>query len=232
MFNSSSLNIIKSLAKCTTYFLTETNYPWDGAIQIAVAPEHKMKFPLQIRIPGWAQNEPVPGKTYQYTDNNTDTFTINVNGKPAAFEMQSGYAVIDREWEKGDVVALNLPMSVRRVIAIDSIKQDKNRVAFQRGPLVYCFEHADNKGKAMNFFVPAKTVFTTQYNNYLLGGVVTLQANAPVVDASADGTSVVTVNKKIVAIPYYSWANRGSGEMQVWVPEKIVDIKIGANNKE
>ena len=191
-----------------------------------------MKFPLQIRIPGWAQNMPVPGKTYQYADTNADTFTINVNGKPAAYTMKSGYAVIDREWKKGDVVALNLPMPVRRVAAIDSIKQDKNRIAFQRGPLVYCFEHADNEGKAMNFFVPAKTVFTTQFNDNLLDGVVTLQANAPVAEANVDGSAVVTENKKIVAIPYYSWANRGSGEMQVWVPEKAGDIKIGADARE
>jgi DUF1680 family protein len=225
-------NTSVSLQKGKVQLQQQTNYPWDGAVQIAVAPEHKMKFPLQIRIPGWAQNQPVPGKTYQYADTSPDTFTIAINGKPAFYKIESGYAVIEREWKKGDVVALNLPMTVRRVVAIDSVKQNKNRVAFQRGPLVYCFEHADNDGKAMNFFVPAKTVFTTQYNNDLLGGVVTLQANAPVVDASADGTSVVTVNKKIVAIPYYSWANRGPGEMQVWVPEKAGDIKIGADTRE
>jgi uncharacterized protein len=144
--------------------------------------------------------------------------------------MENGYAVVSREWKKGDVVDLNLPMSVRRVAAIDSVKQDKNRVALQRGPLVYCFEQVDNDGKAMNFFVPAKTVFTTRYNNDLLGGIVTLEATAPSADVRADGGSVFTVNKKITAIPYYSWANREVGQMQIWVPEKAGDIKVGAQN--
>lgn len=218
-----------NLQKGKVQLQQQTNYPWNGAVQIAVAPEHAMKFRLQIRIPGWAQNEPVPGKTYKYSDTSQDTFTINVNGKPASFKMESGYAVIDRAWKKGDVIALNLPMAVRRIIAIDSVKQNKNRVALQRGPLVYCFEHADNGGKAMNFFVPEKTVFTSQYNDTLLGGIITLQAYAPVVRLAGDGNSVVTENKKIVAIPYYSWANRGAGEMQVWIPQKAEDIKIAAD---
>ena len=64
--------------------------------------------------------------------------------------MVKGYAVIRKIWRKGDIVLLNLPMPVRRIVAIDKVTEDQNRVALQRGPLVYCFEHADNDGKAMN----------------------------------------------------------------------------------
>ncbi|MBE7170883.1 MAG: glycoside hydrolase family 127 protein [Williamsia sp.] len=206
----------------------QTGYPWSGAVQLAVMPERTQKFSLRLRIPGWAQGEPVPGKTYRFADEDTSKFVIEVNGKPIAYTLEQGYALINREWKKGDKVSLYLPMPVRRVRAIDSVKQDKNRVAFQRGPLVYCFEHPDNAGKAMNFFIPSKTPFTTEYNGDLLNGVVVLEAQAPVVQASTDGSSVSTVNKKITAIPYYAWANRGPGQMQVWVPEKAGEIRIDA----
>ncbi len=100
--------------------------------------------------------------------------------------MKGGYAVIEKEWKKGDVVALNLPMPVRRIAAIDSVKENRNRVALQRGPLVYCLEHVDNGGKAMNLIVPDQVKFTSTYNPDLLQGVVTIQAEAPVVVVSTD----------------------------------------------
>ena len=128
--------------------------------------------------------------------------------------------------EKGDVVVLDLPMPVRRITATDKIVEDRNRVALQRGPLVYCFEHADNDGKAMNIVIPDNVNFTAEFNPGLLNGVVALQAEAPVATVSADGVNVSTVMKKVTAIPYYTWANRGKGQMQVWVPRKISDVEI------
>lgn len=223
-------NTTVSLQKGTIQLQQQTEYPWNGAVQIAVNPGRTQRFTLHLRIPGWAQGEPVPGQTYQYADANSEPVSIQVNGQPATMKIEQGYAVINREWKKGDQVTLNIPMPVRRVKATDSIKQDRNRVAFQRGPLVYCFEHPDNAGKAMNFLVPATTPFTTQYKNDMLGGVVVLQADAPVVEAGTGGSSVVTVNKKLTAIPYYAWANRGPGQMQVWVPEKAGEIKVEAAN--
>jgi DUF1680 family protein len=93
---------------------------------------------------------------------------------------------------------------------------------------VYCVEHADNGGKVMNLIVPDGVRFTSAYRADLLGGVVTLQAETPVVTISADGTSVTTVPRKITAIPYYAWANRGKGQMQVWLPRKAGDVKVSA----
>jgi DUF1680 family protein len=206
----------------------QTRYPWEGAVQITVSPERKMKFPLLVRIPGWAQNQPTPGSIYRFADARPEVPTLLVNGKPVAAAPKNGYAIIEREWKKGDVVALNLPMPVRRIAAADSVKADQNRVALQRGPLVYCVEHADNGGKAMNVIVPDGVEFTSAYRADLLGGVVTLQAETPVVTIAADGASVTTASKKITAIPYYAWANRGKGQMQVWLPRKAGDVKVSA----
>jgi len=203
-----------------------TNYPWDGAVQINVSPDKKIKFPLYIRIPGWAGQQPVPGDTYHYLQAAGNPVTVTVNGKPFEYSNENGYAVINREWKKEDVVNFVLPMQVNRVIASDSVKENLNRVALQRGPLMYCFEHPDNGGKTMNILVPDNVTFHTKEESSLLGGVVTLEADAPVITVAADGSSVSTETKKIKAIPYYTWANRGKGEMEVWVPRKATGVEL------
>jgi uncharacterized protein len=204
----------------------ETNYPWDGKVQISVIPGKKTDFELNIRIPGWADNQPVPGDTYHYSDKSYEKISISLNGIPVTCKMVKGYAVIRKIWEKGDIVVLNLPTPVRRIVAIDMVSEDKNRVALQRGPLVYCFEHADNDGKAMNIVIPDNITFTPEYKPVLLNGVVVLQAEAPVIVVSANGLSAGSVNKKITAIPFFSWANRGEGQMQVWMPRKITSVRL------
>ncbi len=203
-----------------------TKYPWDGEVQIAVIPEKQTQFGLYVRIPGWAQNQPVPGDTYAFTDKDAAQFTITVNGVAENCTVVNGYAVINRTWKKGDLVSLSLPMPVRRIKAIDKVKEDKNSVALQRGPLVYCFEHPDNGAQNMNIVLPDQVKLNAEFNPSLLNGVVVLKGNAPVVSVSADGFNVSTETKPVVAIPYYSWANRGEGPMKVWVPRQVADVKI------
>jgi len=203
-----------------------TKYPWDGDVMISVNPEKQSKFGLHIRIPGWSRNQPVPGDTYAFTETDASNFTLSINGKPENCKLENGYVFIDRNWKKGDKINLNLPMPVRRVKAIDQVKEDRNSVALQRGPLVYCFEHPDNGAQTMNIILPDNAKFTAEFKSGLLNGVVVLNGNAPVVSVSSDGLNVSTENKPVMAIPYYSWANRGPGPMQMWMPRKAQDIKI------
>ncbi len=149
-----------------------------------------------------------------------------VNGKPLSYKNENGYAVIEREWKKGDQVTWELPMDVRKLVSRDEVKSDNNRVALQRGPLVYCVEGADNNGKAWNIILPDNTALTTAKENILSEPVVTIQAEVPVIDVSADGLTIKTNMKTITAIPYYTWCNRGSNQMQVWLPTKIKDVKL------
>jgi len=134
--------------------------------------------------------------------------------------------VIRKQWKKGDVVLLNLPMPVRKIVAINEVKDNRNRVALQRGPLVYCFEHPDNDGKAMNIVIPDNTSFTAEFRPGMLGGIVEISSEALSVNISDDGLSAATIKKRVSAIPYFSWANRGEGQMQVWMPRKIKDIRL------
>ena len=204
----------------------ESNYPWEGSVKLTVEPKSKVKFAVHVRIPGWAQGEAAPGGLYTFENDSKTAFTLSVNGKPAVYTLDKGYAVVDREWRKGDQLELTLPMDVKRIVARTELKQDVDRVALQRGPLVYCVEGADNNGKAWDLILPDNATFKTSFQKNLLEGVVTIQFQAPTIQVGQDGLSVNTEVKTITAIPYYAWCNRGQNPMQVWLPKKIKDVKI------
>ena len=115
-------------------------------------------------------------------------------------------------------------MEVRRITANKNIKDDIGKVALQRGPLVYCAEWPDNNGKTSNIILPAATRFTNEFKPDLLNGVIVLKAEVPVVVINNE--NVNTVKQPFTAIPYYSWANRGKGEMMVWFPEQVKGIDL------
>ena len=214
------------MGKTSVPLQVETNYPWEGVVKITVNPVKKVAYALHVRLPGWAENVPVPGRLYQFTDSTDAKPTILLNGKPATYRLEKGYAVLDRTWQKGDVVEVKLPMSVRQVTSRSEVKADQNRIALQRGPLVYCVEGADNDGRAWNILVPDTATFTTKPHQVVDEPVIAIQAHVSVVEAAPDGLSVKTSPRTITAIPYYAWANRGKSPMQVWLPSRIKEIKI------
>lgn len=224
LFVGSSANL--SIQNRKLKIAQTTLYPWDGEVQFVVNPEKQTKIKLNIRIPGWARNQPVPGGTYLFTDTDTNSCSISVNGVNENCQMVNGYAVIEKTWEKGDIVRLSLPMPVRKIKAIDQVKENLNSVSLQRGPLVYCFEHPDNGSQNMNIILPEQVKLSAEFIPNLLNGVVILKGNAPVLSISPDGLNVSTESKQVVAIPYYSWANRGAGTMKVWIPRRIADVHI------
>src|SRR6201999_545264 len=130
-----------------------------------VDPTKKSKFEIAVRIPGWARNEPVPGDLYKFLDEATNpAVTLKVNGKAVAIKLENGYATMNRTWKKGDIIELNLPMPVRRVLANDNVKSDVGRVALQRGPVVFCAEWPDNpNGKVRNLILPDNQSLTAMF---------------------------------------------------------------------
>jgi DUF1680 family protein len=218
------------LAKGSVKISQETEYPWKGGVSITLRPDKKRKFPVHIRIPGWALGRAVPGDTYHFLSPQEQKITLLVNGKTVPYIIDKGYAVIDRAWSQNDIISFQLPMEVKQVTAMDQISANRHRVALQRGPLVYCVEQADNQGNVMNFVLPPNAQFTTTYQKDLLGGIVTLQSNLPVIKPTKDGQSVNIQEHTITAIPYFSWANRGNGEMQVWLPTKIEEVSINSKD--
>ena len=202
----------------------QNNYPWEGSLLFTVRPEKATAFQLAIRIPGWARNEAVPSDLYSFTGSDAKKITIMVNGQPAEYTMQDGYAVINRTWKKEDKVSLTLPMQVQRITANEKLSDDIGKTALQRGPLVYCAEWTDNNGKASNLILPAGTGFSTEYRKDMLNGITVIKAEVPAVQVT--NNRVETKTQSFTAIPYYSWANRGKGEMMIWFPQQVKSIEL------
>jgi len=213
-------------AKGTVGLNMETNYPLDGNVKINVSATKKIKYAMHIRIPGYVNGIAAPGNLYNFADKSIDPLIIKVNGVAVSYVTDKGYAVIDREWKNNDMVEFTIPMEIKKILARDELKQDNDRMALQRGPLVYCFEGADNNGKAWNIVMPVNTSFTVENFKVKDENVMALVSNLPVVNVSTDGTTLNTGLQKVKAIPYYTWCNRGSNPMQVWLPTKFKDIKI------
>lgn len=222
LFISGSADI--TIGKKQINIIQQNNYPWDGALTFTVNPSSSLPFNLLVRIPGWAQNIAMPSTLYKFENNSAAVATIKVNGQPFTYTIQNGYAVINRTWKKNDKVEVMLPMEVRTVTANENVKDDIGKIAIQRGPLMYCAEWADNNGKTSNFILPAGTTFSNEFNASLLNGVMVLKAEVPAV--VIEGNNISTKKQSFTAIPYYSWANRGKGEMNVWFPRDVKDVEI------
>ena len=178
----------------------QNHYPWEGDLLFTISPASPQSFSIDVRIPGWVNGQEMPSDLYSFVRRSADKPEITVNGQRVNYKMEHGYAVIERNWKKGDRLEVNLPMEVRKVIANSLVAADRGKVALQRGPIVYCAEWPDNNGKVSDLVVPENAVFKPVYEPHLLDGVTVLK-----------GTT-------LTAIPYYAWANRGKGEMTVWFP--------------
>jgi len=207
-----------------------TRYPWDGAVKMTVEPGRSAKFTICIRIPGWARNQPVPSDLYRYmspvrsktatsngVNSSDEKVTLKVNGRVFALKLEKGFARIRRRWRKGDVVELNLPMPVRRVLSHEKVAENTGKVALQRGPIVYCAEWPDNNGHVLNVVLTDNARLTTEHRKDMLNGITVIRAKAVALSYGKDEKSVLKKQQDFVAIPYYAWAHRGTGEMAVWL---------------
>ncbi len=177
----------------------ETRYPWDGAIRLQVDPARPARFTLMLRVPGWVKGQPVPGDLYRYLDATPGAVSLRLNGAPLAGEETDGYLTITRDWAAGDIVEIDFPMPIRRVLAHPAISDTVGKVALERGPLVYAAEGIDNGGHALDLILPDDLPLYAEHRPELLNGVTVIRG---------DG---------FMAIPYYAWGHRGVHEMAVWL---------------
>jgi DUF1680 family protein len=203
-----------------------TGYPWQGAVKIVVELSKPATFDLHLRIPGWCQGQPAADALYQAGRLPlTGAARARINGKMVAnLEIARGYATLRRRWKSGDVVELDLDMPVQRIKANAEAEADKGLVALMRGPLVYCFEGADNGGAVENLVISSEAEFTPEYRGNLLGGVSVLKATASGIFQTPE-KEAVSIPFKVTAIPYYANANRGTCPMQTWMAETQAESK-------
>ncbi|MFH1946489.1 MAG: glycoside hydrolase family 127 protein [Acidobacteriota bacterium] len=202
----------------------ETEYPWNGDVTITVDPGRKeRKFALFLRIPGWAQEKPVPGDLYRYMSGRISEIRVFINGQPADPVMRNGYVRLERTWTPGDIVQLDIPMPVRRVVAHEAVEADRGRTALERGPLVYAVEGLDvEQGLVHNLLFPDDSVPAVEVRKDLLGGIHTIHALA------FAGREKVMFS----AIPYYAWAHRGLTEMAVWLVREDAAVRLEIKSQE
>ena len=206
----------------------ETEYPWKGLSRIEIADIANSQltthnFQLNIRVPGWCVGRPVPSDLYTQTvPGSLADFTVKVNGTPFAFTPEKGYCPITRAWKKGDVVEVCMNMPVRRIKAHDAVKNDRGRLAVERGPILYCAEGVDNDGRVLDKVLAADAVFTHTTCNVL--GNVYPALTAPAVSLRRGLRSGVRKEATTLKlIPYFAWCHRGAGEMQVFFPTEAKD---------
>ena len=183
----------------------ESGYPFSEEVRLYPG---EGAYNLALRIPNWCGG-----------------FSIKVNEEKTGYVMERGYAKLKRRWKRGDVVSAMLDMTPRRIYANPNVVEDAGKVALQRGPLVYCLEEKDNGKGLGRIALPSKARIAVEYRQDILGGTYCL---------TTLGMRMCDMDEKLyrydegqryeayplIWIPYYKWANRGAGEMRVWVNEK------------
>ena len=192
----------------------QTTYPWDGKVRLMIAPEQATSFDLYLRIPGWCRDAETPGGLYR-TGKASDV-AVAINGqKLQGPTLDRGYLRLNRKWQAGDTIELDLPMPIERVRAHSKVAADRDRVALQRGPIVYCVEAVDHDAAVHQMFLPPDAELVAHHRTDLLGGVTVIRGKAAVRMGDSDGRLPVD----LLAIPYYAWDNRAGGAMTVWLAE-------------
>ena len=187
-----------------------TDYPWDGKIRIKVT-KGSGKFAIKLRVPSWLKTSPTNNDLYQYQDK-AKTYSVSVNGK-ALYPENRDYIEISRSWKKGDTIELDFPMDVRRIVANDNAEDDRGKVAFERGPIVFCLEGADQADhKVFNKYILDSAPVSAHFEQDLLNGVMVLEGSAKELQQDGEVKDV-----KFRAIPYSTWNNRGGEQMEVWI---------------
>ncbi|MFD0675791.1 MULTISPECIES: glycoside hydrolase family 127 protein [unclassified Paenibacillus] len=191
--------------------LQQSQLPWKGNVHFEITVEGAAKFTLALRIPKWYKEAEIRlnGITFQ-----TDDVLVD------------GYVYINKVWQSGDTVELNLPMPVNRMKGHPLLRETIGKVALQRGPIVYCMEEADNGPNLHQIVIARQTQEQVQFHAELLGGLQVLSVEA--YREQTDGwdnllykveNNIRTESVTATFIPYFAWANRGRGEMAVWIRE-------------
>lgn len=188
----------------------QTNYPWEGRISIKISGRRSETFSVALHIPGWNAG-----------------YRLTVNGQAREEKQKDGYLTLAETWGEEDEILLDLEMPVQWVRSNPRIYENIGKLALTRGPIVYCLEEVDN-GADLHLIHVGSAVSAkaeTSFEPGLFHGVMTITTpglreekeswDATTLYAAARAPEMREVS--LVWIPYYAWANRGIGEMRVWV---------------
>ena len=188
-----------------------TDYPWDGKITFKVNSE--ATFKLGLRIPSWANR-----------------YLFKLNGKEFTPKIEKGYAIIDRTWEKGDIVIFDIQIEANFVCANPLVREDYGKVAIQRGPIIYCAEGVDNGDNLHLITIDTNKKINEYKDSDSLGDIVKLELEAEKLILDKQWNNILYRNImekqenveiiKLKLIPYFCAFNRGGNEMAIWLKTK------------
>jgi hypothetical protein len=195
----------------------DSEMPWEGKAVLHVTGEKPVKGTIALRIPGWTDISKA-----RVLINETE-IVLSEGKNDNVYEWKDGYLYIEKEW-KDDVITLDVPMDVHLISANTNVREDIGRLAVKRGPVVYCLEEADN-GKNLHLLQvnpDAEPVVTEE--DSLGHRTRNIKIAGRRKRADDDGaplyqcvTAGVYTDVTLTFVPYYTWNNRGEGEMSVWV---------------
>ena len=197
----------------------ETSYPWKGDIRLKVL-QGNQPFGMNVRIPGWVRGSVLPSDLYAYADHQQPAYRVMVNGQEVEGELHNGYLTINRKWKKNDVVEIHFDMLPRLVKANEKVAADRGRVAVERGPVVYCAEWSDNDFNVHTLLMNRPPELRVVEKPELLYGLNQIVTDAQALSYDKAGKLAVK-DVKLTLIPYYAWAHRGEGDMEVWLPMEV-----------
>ncbi len=208
-YASAELGCDLASGQCVKLNLT-TEYPWQGQIRLEVLESGQAPWALSLRIPEWSQNP-----------------TLSINGKTIKeWCLEKGYLVLERTWQAGDVIQLELGMEPVLVAPNPRLDAIRGCLAIQRGPIVYCLEDIDQevKGGLLDVEIDKNRPLINRWDGDLLNGVMVVEAEGQFRDIEAWHGHLYrpapfpiqdsTHPARLIAIPYYAWGNRGIGSMQ------------------
>lgn len=217
-----------NLSDGTVLKLTQnTQYPWEGRVDITIDEAKAEAFDVLLRIPGWAENS-----------------TLKVNGKAIDANVVAGtFAKLTREWKAGDVITLDMPLNIDFVEGNSRIEEVRNQVAVKRGPIVYVVETPDlpKENNIFDVYLAGDSRFTPTHTKDFSGShdsVTTLKGKLLLRSNNKKENMYNKVSKPEFTaydtqlVPYYAWSNRGVAEMTVFLPVVWGELDKETKDKE
>ncbi len=186
--------------------IVTTDFPFDGKVVYKIISDNgNTDMTLAVRLPSWSVSS-----------------DICLNGKKPDYTVVKGYAYINGGFSSGDEITVVHDMTVKCVYCNEKVSDNSSKVAFTRGPLVYCAEGADNGGDVLSLKVKdGGNIEVSGYNAGKLEGIAEISVEGFRLNGSESLYSYEKPSQtecRINLVPYYSWANRGENQMRVWLP--------------
>ncbi len=183
----------------------ETKFPWEMDVDTEIENNSGKSVKVLFRIPDYAEN-----------------YKIFCNGEVVTYTEKNGYAELTVE--KTAKIEVKFEAPAKFVRANPQVREDAGKVAIVRGPLVYCLEEADNGANLSAISVDTEGELKIEPSEQFDGCVLVKAKGKRLCEEEwSEGLygnqKLQKKDTNLTAVPYFTWNNRGIGEMEVWIRE-------------